>query len=398
MKKLLILSFLSVLLFVGCEKESPINSIKSTEKEPANLIYAKEQLLKAYKEGKLIPRFGALLDKTQKGSENLRTSADHLNFANNADYNFNRELVKRAINPNDYECGPTVLDPYIDSIIADWVQLDFVLYNFFGSSVALDYAYVLGNANKDDYFGTTGQYTNAMNRNFKDLQRFWNIPSDIELRDGHGNIYNDVAGVTYILRLYGYSPTAAASNASFLKTVYGTPKYLNFNHPLLTFNAFAAPADPDFETPKQIVMGDGIMQAYGDLGFSDVAPVAILAHEYAHQVQFAKNVPFFANPESTRRTELMADALASYFLTHGRGSAMNAKRVEEFYQVFYSIGDCGFTSNGHHGTPNQRMKASQFGFKIAEEAQNSGHILTAEAFIALFNAELPTLVAPDAAP
>lgn len=398
MKKLLILSFLSVLLFVGCEKESPINSIKSIDKEPANVTFAKEQLLKAYKEGKLITRFGSLSHKTEKGSANLRTSAGQLNLFEIDDYNFNRELINRAINPNDYECGPTILDPYIGSIIANWVALDFQIYSAVGADLALDYAYLFGNSNKDDYFGTTGQYTNAINRNFTDLQRFWNIPSDIELRDAHGNIFNDVARVTIILELYGYSPTVAANNANFLKIFYGTPKYLNYNHPLLTFNAFAARANGFFGTPKQIVMGDGIMQAYDDLGFSDVAPVAILAHEYAHHVQFAKNVPFLGTPESTRRTELMADALASYFLTHSRGSAMNEKRVAEFYEVFYSIGDCGFASNGHHGTPNQRMKASQFGFNIAADAQKQGQILTAEAFIALFMAELPNLVAPDAAP
>jgi hypothetical protein len=92
----------------------------------------------------------------------------------------------------------------------------------------------------------------------------------------------------------------------------------------------------------------------------------------------------------------MADAYAAYFLTHSRGAAMNRKRVEQFLQVFFQIGDCGFDSPGHHGTPNQRMAAARFGFDIAAQAQKQGHILTAEQFHALFVAKYPQLVAPDA--
>jgi hypothetical protein len=92
----------------------------------------------------------------------------------------------------------------------------------------------------------------------------------------------------------------------------------------------------------------------------------------------------------------MADAFAAYFLTHSQGLALNQKRVTQFLQVFFQIGDCGFTSDGHHGTPNQRMAAAQFGFKVAAESQKQGHVLTSEAFHARFVAGYPTLVAPDA--
>ena len=92
----------------------------------------------------------------------------------------------------------------------------------------------------------------------------------------------------------------------------------------------------------------------------------------------------------------MADAFSSYFLTHKRGAAMNWKRVQQFFQVFYGIGDCGFDSYGHHGTPNQRMKSSEFGYQLAHDAQKQGQILTAEEFIVLFDAALPGILAPDA--
>jgi hypothetical protein len=73
---------------------------------------------------------------------------------------------------------------------------------------------------------------------------------------------------------------------------------------------------------------------------------------------------------------------------------MNRKRVEQFLQVFFQIGDCQFTSSGHHGTPIQRMRAAQFGFDVADQAQKQGHILTSDQFHDLFVAEYTTFVAP----
>ncbi|MFG2559274.1 hypothetical protein [Streptomyces sp. NPDC048496] len=111
-------------------------------------------------------------------------------------------------------------------------------------------------------------------------------------------------------------------------------------------------------------MGDGILEALKAVGLRDTAPRAILAHEFGHHVQYEDNL--FANttltgPEATRRTELMADAFGTYFLTHSRGEALNTKRVLGSAQSFYEVGDCGFTNPGHHGTPNQRLAASSWG-------------------------------------
>jgi len=154
------------------------------------------------------------------------------------------------------------------------------------------------------------------------------------------------------------------------------------------------------ELADKIVMGDGILEAYASIGFGDVAPQAIFAHEFAHQIQFENeyfdDLGKVSSAERTRYTELMADAMAAYYLTHKRGGAMNQKRVEQFLEVFYEIGDCAFTSSGHHGTPNQRLAAAEFGFRLAADAQKQGHILTAEEFHTLFQAYYPTLIAPDA--
>jgi predicted metalloprotease len=151
-------------------------------------------------------------------------------------------------------------------------------------------------------------------------------------------------------------------------------------------------------------MGDGVLDAFNVLGFDDVALPAIFAHEFGHHIQYERGyfaeLPPGSNPatvdqaELTRYTELMADAFAGYYLTHKRGATMNRKRVEQFLEVFFQLGDCAFTSGGHHGTPIQRMRAARFGFDVADQAQKQGHILTASQFHALFTARYTTFVAP----
>jgi predicted metalloprotease len=141
-------------------------------------------------------------------------------------------------------------------------------------------------------------------------------------------------------------------------------------------------------------MGDGILEAYSALGFEDVAPQAILAHEFGHHIQFQLGLfPAVRTPEGTRRTELMADAYSAYYLSHSRGATMQWKRVQKFLEVFFNIGDCGFASNGHHGTPLQRMAAAEWGYEVANSAKKQGKILTSEEFTILFEAKLPEFVA-----
>jgi hypothetical protein len=92
----------------------------------------------------------------------------------------------------------------------------------------------------------------------------------------------------------------------------------------------------------------------------------------------------------------MADAFGTYFVTHKRGLALNAARVLEAEQSFFQVGDCNFGSPNHHGTPNQRLAASTWGWSVAEAAQKQGHVLPSLSLDAQFEAKLPEFVAPDA--
>ena len=90
----------------------------------------------------------------------------------------------------------------------------------------------------------------------------------------------------------------------------------------------------------------------------------------------------------------MADAFGTYILVHKLGSNIKAAQVTQVGDAFYVVGDCAFTSDGHHGTPNQRRAASTWG---ANEAGVTPNKIRASLTLAQqFDAILPTLVAPDA--
>jgi hypothetical protein len=171
--------------------------------------------------------------------------------------------------------------------------------------------------------------------------------------------------------------------------------------PGFTFNAYAAPGEdlPGYgRTPKRIVIGDGVLDGFAKVGLGDVAPQAILAHEFGHQIQYTNGLmsTSLPAPEASRWAELMADSFSSYYLTHAHGEAIQWKRVRQFGEMFYQTGDCGFTSNVHHGTPNQRLNSALWAYGIANSARPQGKVLPAMTFYNLFAAHYPTLIAPDA--
>lgn len=158
-----------------------------------------------------------------------------------------------------------------------------------------------------------------------------------------------------------------------------------------SFNAVAFGPDP-----LKVVMGDGLIAFTEDIGLANNGVDLIYAHEVGHHVQGALGLLDQApTPENTRRTELMADAFATYYLVHARGAAFNAKRALDAFEQSFIAGDCGFDSPGHHGTPNQRLAAAEWGASVAQERPR-GHIESAVSVVERFDAELPIIIAPDA--
>ena len=217
------------------------------------------------------------------------------------------ELGSAAVTPTT--CEATEFRALVQSLVEGWTAAEFNFYNNF-YFVVLDTAYLFDNTDGGQFYGSIGQFTIGIQRAFRDLQRFFGIPTDILLRDAHANAFEDVAKLAkYLVVGYGWPQAQANDFANQISAQYVSLPKLK-NHPLLTFNAFAAPADSYWGTPKKIVLGDGIMEAYEKLGYGDVAAQGILAHEYAHQVQFAKNVQFvYVNRAINTMNELIVQVM-----------------------------------------------------------------------------------------
>lgn len=317
-----------------------------------------------------------------------------------------RRWAERVINGDVYQCTEStqVLDFLID-IILQSIAVELPLLLDLNSLAAFDLpfweALLLPYTGPQEY-GYEGDFTNVIQRTDQSSRRFWDIDSDaIEVVPLKGSMVLDVERVATVYEeVFGIDPITAAFFAGIVRDLVLASQTLDGgDHPLFSANAFAA------SFSGRIAMGDAILEGYAEFGMGDVAAAAIYAHEYAHHVQFQKGY-FFEDPpsfdpgnidqaERTRYTELMADAMAAYFLTHKRGAAMNWWRVEQFLEVFFNVGDCSFSNSGHHGTPEQRMRTARWAFELATAAQKQGQIMTADEFHDLFVAAYFDFIAPD---
>ena len=147
------------------------------------------------------------------------------------------------------------------------------------------------------------------------------------------------------------------------------------------------------------MFGDGILDALDALHLGNVGPRVVMGPEFGHHIQFERNLfeSDLEGPEATRRTELMADAFATYFGVHKRGLALRARGTRAAVRTFYEVGDCSFDSPGHHGTPNQRARSARWGAHVARSTRPQWRILPSVVFAARFEARPAELIAPDAA-
>ncbi|WP_329483810.1 hypothetical protein OG555_16720 [Kribbella sp. NBC_01484] len=317
-----------------------------------------------------------------------------------------QDAVLEAIDPTQYECSDAT-PPVVSAIMPDVTDWTFeqrlaVLHVLLFNMALMDAAYLPQTG--PFTYGARGEFSNQVNRTIRDLKTFWDIPSgDVELVPAHGRAMLDPE-VNYrvFTTLYGFDPAASRISADLVAHELNSPALGYGDLPIFTFNAYAAPGGEDIpglgKSPRRIAFGDGVLEGFARIGLGDVAPQAILAHEFGHQVQYSDGLmrPDLPGPEASRWAELMADAFSAYFLTHARGAAMQWKRVQAFGQMFYQLGDCGFAADGHHGTPNQRMRSALWAYSVADSARPQGHILPALDFYGLFAAQYPQLVAPDA--
>jgi hypothetical protein len=317
-----------------------------------------------------------------------------------------RDALLAAIDPTQYECS-SATPPVVAAIMPDVAAWSFeqrlaVLHVLLFDMAMLDAVYFPQSGPFS--YGVRGEFTHTVNKTFRNLKGFWDIPSsDVELVPAHGRIMLDAERDYRVFTvLYGADPAASRVSADLVARELNSAALGYGDLPLFTFNAYAAPGGEDVPgygaSHRRIAFGDGVLEGFAKIGLGDVAPQAILAHEFGHQIQYSDGLmrTDLPAPESARWAELMADAFSAYFLTHARGEAMNWKRVQAFGQMFYQLGDCGFTSVGHHGTPNQRMRSALWAYGVADAARPQGFVLPARSFYDLFAAQYPQLIAPDA--
>jgi hypothetical protein len=276
--------------------------------------------------------------------------------------------------------------------------------------VAFVDAYVLEPLGPQE-FGYTGEFNTTMPAIATSVQNFWNFTNPVVLLAAmKGTYLTQVNRVTFIYENFftetdedgneiPVSHTEAVALANQLHDVIVNTRSLDGgDHPLFSFNAFAIPQA--FTGPK-VAMGDGVMEGLASVGLGNIAALAnqaVYAHEFGHQIQFKNNYFADAVPgattqaELTRYTELMADAYSGYYLAHQNLGKTDKQQIRDAERAFFNLGDCAFDNGGHHGTPNQRQAAVDFGMEVGSRP---GATLTQQQFHALFVAKYPEIIAPD---
>lgn len=381
----------SIFLFTGCKKDIQMNEPQTSEVESISALPGKINAVS--------PKLGKYPVISSSGENERGKSISTELLKLDPQY---REMVMRALKLSEATCDDnTRLNQWLDRQLTDWsVDAIVAAINVGMLDLPTYHALLFENKSWGQYFGQRGEYTIRLIISFLKLKHFWDIESkDIVLAGLHGSMLRDRYKLYSTYRfVYGLSSDDALSYAKLTQQLLRAyPEYRNGNHPIFTFNAFSQSSFyfPEIGViPPKIVIGDGILDGFSAIGYRDVAPQAILAHEFGHQVQFQLGIFNTTNtPESTRRLELMADAFSAYYLSHIRGEFMRWGRYRQFLQVFFNIGDCATTSSGHHGTPNQRMAAAEWAYNVAKSAHRQGRVLPSRIFAQMFDAALPQILA-----
>lgn len=315
--------------------------------------------------------------------------------------------VAHAINGDDYECGPTDFDDWINESFSN---MNFPVFLQLAQAGVLDwpayYGLLLDNDGSDEFIGIDGKQTKELVKRHRSNQRFWDVETDDVLLMGmhSGVIADDAKMVPLVEFLYGMGTADAQDFVDYVQSVIDGEPTIGYDNPWFSLNAFAfsavdEPAGSPFAgLPDKILMGDGIMEMLADIGLGTDGPDYVHAHEFAHHVQYELGLlaDYGGSPEETRRIELMADALGAYYCAHARGATFQAKRIAQGYAAAYAVGDCAFANPGHHGTPNQRDAATRWGAGVATSAKKQGKIESAEDMADMFDDVLADIVAPDA--
>lgn len=275
--------------------------------------------------------------------------------------------------PDPVECAPTkmldVIFRYLTPIAEDELATEnFSFYNYLSYQLART-------DTSNQYFGVDGEYTNHVKKIQRDLERFWNMKDMVRINGQHTATLNDRERLADLLF---YHLIQDLESREEIYPYVDEILHKNSLSPNLPESPLFA-ADGFSHKNGLIAIGDGLIQMISETGVEPkITWAGVLAHEWTHQIQ-ANNYLVREAPEplSAPLKELEADFFAGYYLTHKRGATYNWKKAEQFFDLFFQLGDCSIGAEVHHGTPAQRMEAARLGYELAMRAQKKGHILSA---------------------
>lgn len=310
------------------------------------------------------------------------------------------------------------------------------------TSVAYLYKHYVSEADgTEEYFGVYGDRTAEMKVNHDSLRGFWtkgeaegqrqqasqysssssssafNSPrasggsAGVVLLGMHGaDLVEYSKLVPTLQQLYGLDMSTAFDMADTITSIIARLPGA-FNNPMLSANAIAirsltqvAGTFAGASSRDTILVGDGVFSFLDWLGLDPDGPDYIHAHEFGHHLQYDLGLSLddvntgngVSEAEKTRRFEMMADALGSYYLGHKSGAGMDASRLYEVHRAAYSLGDCEDVDATHHGTPRQRECASNFGANLALPSYvDGGYVIPPREFVRLFDIELGRMLNLD---
>ena len=241
-----------------------------------------------------------------------------------------KKSVFNAVEPSQCESTPfrAVLDVYNDLLFDDffsiWDGNIDAYYLLFFDYFDINYIAARIEDKNTDYFGESGEDTNYVNNRVRSLENFWEMPDIVQVKGQHTSTLEDLDFIRYVYENYSpYSPEVIDYLVAMAEQYNNAGSQFPEN-PFYASDGFAT-----FD--GIIVIGDGLVNMLSEVGLDPkVVWSSILAHEWGHQIQFVNYgdfdypvPPFIKTPESTRMTELEADFITGYYLTHKRGATYN---------------------------------------------------------------------------
>jgi hypothetical protein len=228
----------------------------------------------------------------------------------------------------------------------------------------------------NEYFGRNGEFTEEMLSQHKLLTNFWQVEGPpillIGLHSEFLELDNNLElAIAVLAFLDGYQSTVTITDdvravAAEARVAIETELPDGYSNYALTEDAYYQDnyGVVGYETSAAIVVGDGALQFDVFFGYGTVGSDILHAHEFSHALQYILDLdaaPTSISPETSRFSELEADAMGAYVLAHKQGRDFPVSLLLEATRSAYAIGDCSVDSDGHHGTPKQRECATKWG-------------------------------------